>query len=292
MESRNPQLASVRNSFFNESVGSQNTLLDMDSSDSINRLCHLASTKPHTIASHQAQSVIDDLEAILDNVERTATYRHVIKEPDQTYNNRRNSSKIHNQYGSQSAQSMKRIRRILLASQSVVLKEKGFYQGINGSDKFVESTTTSWSYETQNGMIVISTTTKHPHPQKGDRSKLLNNTNTQLCEDDTELFSGTIDFLIRTTTENAKFSVSFLQRVTCTGCSIASPILQFHCMIPDTSEVFNAIKVGDLAMLIELFEKKEVAITDCDIRGRSLLNVRLLGPTLSYSYCRPVTRLI
>ncbi len=53
-----------------------------------------------------------------------------------------------------------------------------------------------------------------------------------------------------------------------------SAIITYHAMIPNNSEVFKIIKLGELEELLRALEAKTVSLTDRDEDGRSLLNVR------------------
>lgn len=51
------------------------------------------------------------------------------------------------------------------------------------------------------------------------------------------------------------------------------PIITFNAIIPDDSDIFEAIKLGDFDWMLELFESRNASPHDCDPDGRSLLYV-------------------
>lgn len=59
-----------------------------------------------------------------------------------------------------------------------------------------------------------------------------------------------------------------------------SATMMYKVMIPNDSEVFRIAGCGEVKDLIELLEKGNVSLTDCDEEGRSLLNVSCCRPFL------------
>lgn len=94
----------------------------------------------------------------------------------------------------------------------------------------------------------------------------------------TEAFAGTLTLLPQTTTKRMKVRAFFTQKVMRSGAFSFSPVLSFHAIIPDDSEVFRLVEGGDIEGLTKLLQRRSASLTDCDTKGRSLLGVRFPIP--------------
>jgi hypothetical protein len=88
-----------------------------------------------------------------------------------------------------------------------------------------------------------------------------------------EIFTSTITFIPNVHGSRAKLLARVCQESTTKGFSFIHPTLSFCSMIAEDSVIFKVIANGDTEELIRMFENNLAAITDCDPRGRSLLNV-------------------
>jgi hypothetical protein len=61
--------------------------------------------------------------------------------------------------------------------------------------------------------------------------------------------------------------------------SLSTPTLSCMWTRPDDSDVFQVAKYGSLVELEVMFHNGLASLTDCDTKGRSLLNVSLMNPT-------------
>jgi hypothetical protein len=52
------------------------------------------------------------------------------------------------------------------------------------------------------------------------------------------------------------------------------PTISFTAIIPDDSEIFALARGGDLQGIIKHVQQGHASLTDCDTKGRTLLNVR------------------
>jgi hypothetical protein len=92
-------------------------------------------------------------------------------------------------------------------------------------------------------------------------------------DDPLELFASTITFHRNDQILGAKLRVDFLQRTMANGYFAVGPTLTFSCTIPKDSAIFKAVSNGDIEEMTRMFQENLAAVTDCDPRGCSLLNV-------------------
>lgn len=132
-------------------------------------------------------------------------------------------------------------------------------------------------YETDSGSVTICSRTRflknelcadgHKHEPNGEREE--------------EAFEGIVTFLPTTSTSRTMITASFVQNVAKGRHYALPPTISFHAMIPDDSEVFRVCEKGELRELISLLNDGSASLTDCDTKGRSLLNVGI-----SYHHCK------
>ena len=93
-------------------------------------------------------------------------------------------------------------------------------------------------------------------------------------QDAENIFEGTISFIRKRSDYGTKVFASFLQRSTQNGFFSVSPSLAFCAIIPDNSEIFALVEKGDLKGIITRLQQGKASLSDCDSKGRTLLNVR------------------
>ncbi len=89
-----------------------------------------------------------------------------------------------------------------------------------------------------------------------------------------DVFEGTINLIPASDFSRTKISTSFLQKSTVNGYMSLKPTLSFTAIIPDDSEIFTLTRRGDLQGIIDHVQQGHASLTDCDTKGRTLLNVR------------------
>lgn len=244
-----------------------------DTRGTIDRLCVLASKKPQTVTSDEAESIIEDLESIVNIV--------IAKEENEealslhgVYGHRKRN--LHSNspvvdFDKQYWRDAKRVRKILLASQSITINEnpKGGPRPLSVKGRNI-SRFESREYRTEYGTIRIDYTVKHALQVKGSRGLAQKSDSLDV----TEMFSGNLSLLPASHNKHqTKLSASFCQRIMKEQCSILHPLMSFCSVKPDNSAVFQLVKSGTVNEIIRLFDTRKAAPTDCDTRGRSLLNV-------------------
>ena len=269
-------------------------------SESIDRLCGLA-TKPRTTAySDQAQQIIADLENILCLVSTKA------KLPEPLEARKRKQEQLADRepaevsrYSKQSLD-LKRLQGLLISSPCISVNEQGrsvtelfklssFVDlfGIASFDANITSEnrryrrTTFQKYDTNVGAVFVQVK-KRRLMGNADHSE----NNILIIKPDQEvedIFEGTVNFITKRTDRQTKISTSFLQRVTKEGFFSLKPRLSFCAIIPDNSEIFALVESGDLKGIINHLQQRIASLSDCDPEGRTLLNVR----KHCYDYLQP-----
>lgn len=93
------------------------------------------------------------------------------------------------------------------------------------------------------------------------------------CQHTLQKYAGKATFWTADTTFPYKITATVLQNLTCNGYYSLKPTLSYHAMMPLKSEVFVAVETGNLLNLKNLLKQRRASLTDCDPKGRSLLNV-------------------
>ena len=88
------------------------------------------------------------------------------------------------------------------------------------------------------------------------------------------VFEGTVSLISERTTFKTKVSTSFQRKITRNGYFSLKSTLSFSAIIPDSSEIFTLVRTGDLEGIIKHVQQGQASLTNCDLKGRSLLNVR------------------
>jgi hypothetical protein len=89
-------------------------------------------------------------------------------------------------------------------------------------------------------------------------------------------FAAKIEFLPKKAIMRAKILARFEQNMDFFGFNVMNPTIMLHNIVPDDSEIFSAIKSGDLHQLVALLKDGKASLRDCDADGRSLLSVSTL----------------
>ena len=98
-----------------------------------------------------------------------------------------------------------------------------------------------------------------------------------------ESFSATLEYLPASNFPYAKLVATVVHRVGLLGSTTLYPSLTVSPIVPAQSEVFVAIKAGDLSGLKALLRDGQASLKDCDPQGRSLLGVRTILTQESFS---------
>lgn len=134
--------------------------------------------------------------------------------------------------------------------------------------------TTVQHYVTELGLVFVQT----------KRRRLISNVEPQdaILADEADqgvikVFEGTISLIAEREISRTKISTSFLQKSTANGYFSLKPTLTFCAIIPDTSPIFTLARKGNLAGIINHVQQGQASLTDCDSKGRTLLNVRVVS---------------
>ena len=92
------------------------------------------------------------------------------------------------------------------------------------------------------------------------------------------VFEGTVSLIPERDVSRTKISASFVQKWTKNGHFSLKPSLSFCAVIPDNSHIFSLTSKGDLKGIINHIQHGHASLTDCDSKGRTLLNVSTCNP--------------
>ena len=87
------------------------------------------------------------------------------------------------------------------------------------------------------------------------------------------VFTANVELLPRDGFIPTKFVTSLHLEVGPFGITSLNPLVSISSMVPEDSVVFRLIEEGDLAGLVQLFQRGEASLRDCDPDGLSLLTV-------------------
>ena len=88
-----------------------------------------------------------------------------------------------------------------------------------------------------------------------------------------ESFSATVEYLPNGSLPKTKITASFQQFMKLQGATALNPTLAFSAMIPDDALIFESIRANDVSGIRRLLEEGVASLSDCDLKGRSLLYV-------------------
>lgn len=140
--------------------------------------------------------------------------------------------------------------------------------------------TTTQNYVTELGLVSVQV----------KRRKLLKDAESQddVLIDEVDrgivnIFEGTVSLIPAREFSRTKISTSFLQKSTENGYFSLKPTLSFCAIIPENSQIFTLTREGDLEGIINHVQQGHASLTDCDSKGRTLLNVSSTNTSFSQS---------
>lgn len=90
-----------------------------------------------------------------------------------------------------------------------------------------------------------------------------------------EEFSARVVFTpASTTSSTSQLILSLSQRFTNGNNILSTPVLSFRSIVPKNSAVFRIVQHGSVYELQKALSEGSASLTDCDSKGRPLLNVR------------------
>ena len=131
------------------------------------------------------------------------------------------------------------------------------------------------NYATELGQVSLQVKKKRLLKSTEAHNDLVNQETNQQVEN---IFEGTISLIPEENVSKVKISASFLQKWTENGYFSLKPTLSFCAVIPDDSRIFTLTSEGDLNGMIHHIQQGHGSLTDCDSKGRSLLNVGIRNP--------------
>ncbi|MCJ1397822.1 hypothetical protein MMC11_001018 [Xylographa trunciseda] len=275
-----------RSSVAESRLKAKRALLD----SAIGRLCHLASLKPGKVDTEEAECIIDDLETILTMIqEQDQLLEH---SGSRGFKRKANVSDVlvseelpHAPY-----RALKRLRRILTASQTVDLRQNSTRGKQAGRLKGNVSHNLTQHFKIEDNTVMISYISRAPpHSAQTRTERIFNESEDEVdSEQPTEIFEGNISVIVPRAPHATKFSVQFQQLVTIHGSSILNPGISFHCIRPLDSAIFHVAGSGTLVEFLALLQTPEASLNDCDEFGRSILNYALSKSNVSI--CRFLTK--
>ena len=223
-------------------------------SAAIGRLCNLASSTAQVCYSQDAEDIIDDLGCVLD-----AILHPDAETTDVTPGARKR--KWSNEDECQSFyRNIKRVRGLLSSSYAIELvgtNTAGSARDSNRRQEVSKRSTEIFDMIDCTAVVSLRAGSYNGIERRRKQGTL----------------RGSISILPRQSTKQAKISAYFLQRLTGSGFHSLNPMLSFHPIVPDNAEIFDAVKTGDVDMILKLFNADKASLRDCDSEGRSLLNV-------------------
>jgi cell division septum initiation protein DivIVA len=232
-------------------------------SDYIDRLCLLSFSKRGTVASEEAEAIIEDLESLLIEVMRT----NQIAKDFYQQGTKRKATDVTNGICSPE-RAIKRARRALANSGSFEIGQVAPRRASAQRTGLKISYQGSRSYDVQQGALAISYAAR-------------SSSNVQSPEGCVETLDGTLSLLMPHQPHCIKLNVWFSQKRRGRQFDILPSTISFQSVRPDQSIVFKIAASGCVEKLVELFEAGMASLSDCDSEGRSLLNVRLYTPHTS-----------
>ena len=250
----------------------ENRTANDEISGCIDRLCRLASLKPSKVTSHEAESIIDDLETVLTKVESTAGLLTACR------GQKKRKAEVHHddvsteQSGLQ-IRDVKRVRRGLATHRNFDVND--FKPGVlnttrqRGRIKFGQSQV----FEIQGATVLISYYNRNL--PNGSTTSCNNKHSGDLLDDRSrsEEVEGRVSLLMPYT-QAIKLNVIFHYKNTHSGINGLNPTISFHCMRPEGSRIFKIAGYGSVEDMLELRREGDASLSDCDVHGRTLLYVR------------------
>ncbi|KAJ9614645.1 hypothetical protein H2200_002782 [Cladophialophora chaetospira] len=221
---------------------------------SLQRLSQLAHEESRAMHSMEAEDIAEDIDVLI-----SALLAH--HEPERSLNRKRKHSDSDFQ-AVESERPLKLIKNIVNTSNSIRVNPEGsaLLKYTSNSPKAVERRNDT--YVLPHGRASVSTKiTKALGSSKGSRYD----------DATTQVFSATLEYLPSSNFAYAKIVASVVHRAGLFGSTTLYPSLTVSPIVPAQSEVFAAIKTGDLTGLKSLLQEGRASLKDCDPQGRSLL---------------------
>lgn len=227
---------------------------ELKMSAAIDRLCNLASSIAQVCYSEDAEEIIDDLGCVLD-----AILHQAAGIADKSFGATKRK-RYHEDHSEVIHHNIKRVRGLLSASCAVELDgnigARSPYSSTR-TQKLSKCYTEIFNMNDCTAVVSLKTASYHGVGRRRKEGTL----------------RGSISIVPRKSTKRAKISAYFLQRLTGSGFNSLNPMLLFHPIVPDNAEILDAVKTGNVNMMLELFNAGKASLQDCDSEGRSLLNV-------------------
>ncbi|KAF8248642.1 ankyrin [Wilcoxina mikolae CBS 423.85] len=239
-----------------------------EASESINRLFGLAENSAITIYSMEAQSIIKDIENILDIAFKDACFGLQSGHQKRKYEN----VGFDNEWD---ICHFKRMRGLLGSAPAVDLNQNERIQltlppGSRFHNKYTFKTIEigGWS------LSILA------------RDRRRGKQHAEPADHENTIFTGTLTI---TPNGNAtdgnsrlRLTASLQQKVECNGYYSLKPTLSFSAVLPLNSKVFELAKNGDVQGLLRLLSERKASLSDSDTAGRQLLHYACFGgkPTM------------
>ncbi|MCJ1379432.1 palmitoyltransferase akr1 [Xylographa soralifera] len=227
------------------------------SSDYIDRLCLLSSSKQRSVTSGEAEVIIEDLESLLLDVMRG----NQIAGDLYYQGTKRTATDTSNEICS-SERAAKRFRRALTNSIGFEINKVAPRRASAQRTGLKISYQGSRSYSFQGGTLAMSYVARSSN-------------NVQSPEECVETLDGTLSLLMPHQPHRTNLNVWFSQRRWGPQFDVLPSTMSFQSVRPDGSAVFGIASFGSVEDLVKLFEADEAYLSDCDSKGRSLLNYAL-----------------
>lgn len=135
--------------------------------------------------------------------------------------------------------------------------------------------TMNQTFVTELGVFSLQLKRRRVLKSTESKSNLVNSETDQQVEN---VFEGTISLIPERGISRIKLSTAFLQKWTKHGYFSPQPTLSFCAIIPDDSRIFTLTSEGDLEGMINHIQQGHASLTDCDSKGRTLLNASQNNP--------------
>ena len=229
---------------------------DTGISDYVNRLCLLSCSQRGVVASEEAESIIDDLESLL--IEVTRCNQHT-GEPYLHSMKRKASETSHGTCSSE--RDVKRVRRVLANSRRLEIGQITPRRASAQRTGLKTAYDGHLSYDIHGVTLMISYSAKISNDVPS-------------LDEYVETLDGTLSLLMPDQAHGVKLIVWFSQKLRGLQFDILPSTISFQSVRPDESHVFELATFGSVEELVALFEAGDASLSDCDSKGRSLLNVR------------------
>ena len=249
--------------------------------DALGRLSKLVKEEEQTLFSVEEDSIINDMEQILVYLLKAEDHykHHDIRQGKKRACDESNGG---DDEDVQYQHDMKRMKRILNASDLIALKKKGTHSALytllfntdvtGGKRQSIVSNrlyfkTMCHVRSSSSGTFTIKA--RHGTNANATSHNVVTNSS---VDEELQSFDVSVIYVPKTP-QKAHIAFALSQRTLLEGCSLKTPILSVSALLPDDSKVFQVIKNGELDQLMKMLSLREVSLSDRDTKGRCLLNV-------------------